>query len=256
MEDVSGQTVETNYVPPKKTLYKVIYFVVSALLVIGFILFVWRVFTPEQKVTTPKETASVTSKELAAKAGYTITWSGDNSDTSGRSIIAGDERENSAVHLDSIGLNYPQQNPENPMLALGVFKEWEMIPNSTDVYLLLENPITKTIFKGRITFSRSSLNSITTPSGTRNDTTILMVDDLNYGPKTKDSTGDSIIIPRVDIYNFALFDKVIKAGDIVAVRNIVEYGSEKVRKDDNGVAVISKVIIRRFGGVQQFYNEI
>lgn len=266
MENINQEAVEkdniiTDPVPAKKTLFKPIYLLIAALLIIAILIIGWTVFTPKPK--TPEKVVdnakkAVLVEKAAEKAGYSIFWNGNKNDNTGRNIIADDTRKTSATHYDYVGLGYPEQYPENIMMALGVFKGWEKIENSTDVYILLENPISQKTFKGRLTFSPSSLNSLTTESGQKNITTVLMVDDLNYGPKTeKDWTYDNVTMP-FDTNDLALFEKTIKVGDVVAVRTILENvpGYQIVRKDDKGVSVVSKVIVRRFGGASELFKEL
>jgi len=266
MENINQETLDkteinTGPVSAKKPFLKPIYLLIVAVLIIALLIIGWVFFMPKpktpQKVTnnTPK---TVSAQEAVTKAGYGIFWQGDKNDKTGRNIIADDTRKTSTTHYDSVGLNYAEENPENIMMALGVFKGWEAIENSTDTYILLENPINKKILKGRLTFSASSLNSVSNPSGQKNVTTALMVEDLNYGPKTeKDWINDYVSRP-LEENSLALFEKAIKVGDVVAVRTILENmpGYQIVRKDDKGVSVVSKVVIRRFGGSSQLLKEL
>lgn len=249
--------------PPvvKKTFLKPIYllipvFLIIILLLIGFSIFQAR--SDKQDEVAKDTKVTVFAEEAARKAGYKIYWNGNKNDHTGRNIIADDSRKTSTTHYDSVGLNYPEQYPENIMMALGVFKGWEAIEKSTDVYLLLENPISKNIFKGRVTFEPSTLNSLSGPSGQKNITTVLMVEDLNYGPANeKDWTYDYVSMP-FETNDLTIFEKAIKAGDVVAVRTILENepGYQIVRKDDKEVPVVSKVVIRRFGGAMQLIKEL
>ncbi|PIZ99831.1 MAG: hypothetical protein COX78_01410, partial [Candidatus Levybacteria bacterium CG_4_10_14_0_2_um_filter_35_8] len=193
MENINQESTEkvkvnTDPVFTKKTFFKPIYLFISAFLIITLLLIVWVIFQPESK--TSEKTADNTKKmvsveEAVEKAGYKIYWNGNKNDNTGRNIIADDTRKTSTTHYDSVGLGYQEAYPDNIMMALGVFKGWEKIENSTDIYILLENPTTKNIFKGRITFENSFLNLITSGNSKQNTPTLFLVEDLNYGPATE-----------------------------------------------------------------------
>lgn len=261
MENVNPEPTDQIQVNPapvstKKTIFKPFYLLVITVLVIAVLVVVVMTFLPKSK-TTDKITESTNKttvvQKAVEKAGYKVSWNGNTSDSTGRSIIANDKRETSTIISDSIALANPEQDPQNITFGLGVFKEWETIPNSKDVYMILENPLTKRSFKGRITFE-DSLNNLV---NNKNTQTLFLVEDMNYGPTTKESFAEG--------YYFLVFQenakensqKAIKAGDVVGARGLlVDTAKQVVKKDDNGIFVIHKVFLRRFGGAGELFQEL
>jgi len=261
MENVDQETAEVNVnsspVPVRKTLFKPVYLAAFAVLIIALLVIGWIVFLPKPKA--PQKTAvnapqTVSAREAAAKVGYGILWQGDKNDNTGRSLIADDARDTSTTVIDSVALANPEQNPQNITLGLGVFKGWETIANSKDVYMVLENPLTKKTFKGRITFENSAANLV----DSKNIQTLFLVEDMNYGPTTKtgfDASGYYFLVFETNTKEIS--QKAIKIGDVIGVRGLLENTAEQVvKKDSNGISVIQKVYLRRFGGITELRKEL
>ncbi|PIY94489.1 MAG: hypothetical protein COY68_02930 [Candidatus Levybacteria bacterium CG_4_10_14_0_8_um_filter_35_23] len=262
MENINQESTEkvkvnTDPVFTKKTFFKPIYLFISAFLIITLLLIVWVIFQPESK--TSEKTADNTKKmvsveEAVEKAGYKVSWNGNKNDTTGRSIIADNSRDSTTTFQDSVAMANLEQNPQNIVFGLGVFKGWETIANSKDVYILLENPQTKKSYKGRITFDDSAFNFV----DNRNVKTLFLVEDMNYGPTTKtgfDASGYYFLVfetnPKEDS------QKAIKTGDVIGFRGLLEDTAKQiVKKDSSGVSVIHKVYLRRFGGSSELIKEL
>lgn len=192
-------------------------------------------------------------QEKAQKAGYSITWQGNVSDTTGKTVLFSKERLYSYWQEDKFGLT------NNGQWFRGEFIELEKIIDSKDYYLVLFDPINKKTYKGRIKISEDAKAY----SVNNEWKTMIYVDDLNFNSSDKINDNKKIlselnislgelsnkdvvrIFSKKDIIimsfkRYLLLESANKSADF---SRVMEYDSTESK-----VPLIEYVVIRRFGG--------
>ena len=235
--------------------------------VIGLVILAFLVYRYSQSASLfPKIPSQITQQSLsekASKAGYKIAYNGDSKDTTGRSILAEGKRSEelfpekfwwaAEINNELKLINFPS--------GFGVFKEWKQIPGSSDLYIVLNNPDSKSVedktLDARIS---TSTTEVSTYSGKINPT-LLLVDDLDYGFKNKkvNSTEEFGKFGKIDR---TILDKIIKPGDIIQVFTIplnekdVKANKSLFLTDEKKFPYLFSVTVRRFGGLEELKKEL
>ncbi len=174
-------------------------------------------------------------QEKARKAGYEIIWQGDPNDTTGRTIMASEKRIGKDGFKDKFGWQEFEVGKNRDikinLRGQGVFKKWEKIQDSKDLYAIYYTPedLNKEE-KIRVALAGVSLTSF-------------FQDNLNYGSK------NNKIEQYKKLAKVTEDNKLIKAGDIIVFFALPKFENKiitGVNFDKSGVQVIEKLIIRKF----------
>ncbi len=194
----------------------------------------------------PQKELSV--EEKAQKAGYSVAWVGDTEDGSGRTILASKDRARNIGFPDGFGyLNHRTA-------VIGIFKSFEKISSSNDLYIILENPINKEQIKIRISTEARFLDETTAQ---------FLVDNLQLITSKNISSIEQFLDYSGSEDNLQKIKKVIKPGDIiyaglytVLIADKGEIKDADITRDRNGIAYADVVVLRRFEGKEQIDKEL
>ena len=196
----------------------------------------------------------------AFKSGYRLVYQGNYFDTVGRTVLA-DKSRYTVEFFDDLGGGGPNidvlpwwandKGLDDRIYGVGVFKQWEDVPESDDKYIVLNGP------KGG---GELKLRFIVKQGGERfaSYQSTFCVEDLslNYNDFVK-MKFQPVNVPLGYFNDFSEEerDRSLKAGDVVGF--ILNFSGKMIRstpiraeilEDNQGVPVISSLVLRRFGG--------
>ncbi len=253
-EDQDLSTVET---PIKKIefgfggIFLGLAFVVVAMLALNYFRIISLPSLYSKLSILPQKELSV--EEKAAKVGYKIAWKGQTEDGSGRAVLASEER-NINGWVDKFGWQKTDLGDGRMVeyRGQGLFERWEEVPNSKDLYIVLNSPLTNEEVKGRILIDNSKLNSIKDNNIINSNKTRFLTENLGF------LNNDNNALKRVGL--FADFNKekingIFKKGDVI-VLNVLYLPKDKTKddkvfflinpKDENNIFILISVVARFF----------
>lgn len=197
---------------------------------------------PEDRSLSLEPFASASEK--AAKAGYRIVYQEDREDKTGRGVFYQGRGERG---YEEIGWWTETQNRiEDYAYFTGSFVRWDDVAGSKDKYIILEYPEEmgeeETVFPPvRIGFEEDHLTSFG-------------VENLDYGPNNPEVYSLAELGWVKDWEND--LGKLIQRSGAVVTTFWRKSEREGAVRDENKNLVAGKLLIRRFGGVEQLEKEL
>ncbi len=235
---------------------KIIFIVIILAIIISIWYLAITLFSKDSKFSKNEE---IIGDYKTVEKPYTIAYQGDKNDTSGRTILANGQRVEGLLE-DKFYWSW-EHNTELNLIgytqAIGVFRQWEAIKDSKDLYLKLVNPDAKT--KDKIEFHVRVI--LDRKEGSEFIPTKLSVQNLDYG-YSNNSVSPTVPLGYIANLSQQEINTLIKPGDVITVYPVfldIETAKKQRtlnQKDENGYFVAKKILIRRFGGKETILKEL
>jgi hypothetical protein len=209
-------------------------------------------------------------QKKAQAVGYKLVYQGDPFDRVGRTVLVSETRKDAGGFYDFWGDEevWWKTGKLYGIYGVGFFQGWEEIENSEDRYMIVSGPKNQGRLKLRVSlvsweewFENEDLEYGPTKLAVDNLNILNDVDTVAYSTE-----GFHVSLGYVADFGLDQLEKILKKGDVVAFSGrfqfsngdipLMENGQPVILTDESGVPILSNLILRRFGGIEQLGEEL